>query len=68
MLSLDLDLAGVIIDNFLTILNSSCLYEQQDDTKDNRQKVATFQPFAIICAFKEMFLVQEIAPVRIILL
>lgn len=62
-MSLDLELVGVIIDNFLTTLNTSCLYEM-DEGKDHGQKVATVQPFAIICALKEIFVVQEATPVR----
>lgn len=53
IISTDIDLSEIILENFLTTLSSSCLFEPQDG-KDDRQKVATIQPFAIICALCEI--------------
>uniref|UniRef100_A0A1L8DCH9 Putative heat repeat-containing protein 7a n=1 Tax=Nyssomyia neivai TaxID=330878 RepID=A0A1L8DCH9_9DIPT len=51
----DQELTGTIIDNFLQTLATSCLYEPVDQNKkDDRNKIATIQPFAIICALKEI--------------
>lgn len=58
-MSSDAELTGVIIDHFLNILSSSCLYEAPVDSSGNnnhdRQNIATHQPFAIFCALKEIF-------------
>ncbi|XP_059616812.1 maestro heat-like repeat-containing protein family member 1 [Phlebotomus argentipes] len=57
----DQELAGTVIDNFLATLSSSCLYEPVDQSKkDDRNKIATVQPFAIICALKEILPCVEI--------
>lgn len=53
IVSYDADLSGVVMDNFVGHLNSTCLYEQLE-LADVR-KAATAQPFAIICAFHEIF-------------
>lgn len=59
----DMDLFGVIVDNFLGVLSSSCMCEQEDGAgAKDRQKTATLQPFAILCALREMFLVSEVSP------
>lgn len=55
ILCTDLDLSGTIIENFLTLLGSSCLYEHDDGNDSTRQKIATLQPFAIICVLRVMF-------------
>lgn len=61
-LSVDAELSGIIIDHFLGILSSSCLYEVSNENGGNsdRQNIATHQPFAIFCALKEMFGGKEI--------
>lgn len=56
---LDPDLTGLILDNFLAILSSSCLYEPNEGAGD-RQKIASVPPFAIFCALREMFPCNEI--------
>ncbi|XP_055840897.1 maestro heat-like repeat-containing protein family member 1 isoform X1 [Episyrphus balteatus] len=56
---LDPDLTGLILDNFLGILSSSCLYEPNEGSGD-RQKIASVPPFAIFCAMREMFPCKEI--------
>lgn len=49
------ELSGLIIDHFLGILSSSCLYEvSTEKSGPNNQNVATHQPFAIFCALKEI--------------
>lgn len=47
------ELTGFIIDHFLGILGSSCLYEANGEISD-RQNAATHQPFAIFCALHEL--------------
>lgn len=50
------ELSGFIIDHFLGILSSSCLYEVSGEKLGpNQQNMATHQPFAIFCALKEIF-------------
>ncbi|GAB0100042.1 maestro heat-like repeat-containing protein family member 1 [Sergentomyia squamirostris] len=57
----DAELAGIVIDNFLSTLSSSCLYESVDQNKkDDRNRIATVQPFAIMCALKEILPCPEI--------
>lgn len=66
--SSDPDLSGVIIDNFLGILSSSCVYEVPSEGSANNahhQNIATQQPFAIFCALKEIFAGKEIQKVVI---
>lgn len=49
------ELSGFIIDHFLGILSSSCLYEVPGEkTGPSYQNIATHQPFAIFCALKEI--------------
>uniref|UniRef100_A0A336MNJ8 CSON014643 protein n=1 Tax=Culicoides sonorensis TaxID=179676 RepID=A0A336MNJ8_CULSO len=57
LISYDSELAGTVIDNFLSILTSTCLYEPSDvASRDEKQsRSVTVQPFAIICAFNVMF-------------
>lgn len=55
----DLELVGTILDNFLAMLSTSCLYEP-DEAKDDTQRIATVQPFAIFCALKEIFACREV--------
>ncbi|XP_030379317.1 maestro heat-like repeat-containing protein family member 1 [Scaptodrosophila lebanonensis] len=55
----DTELTGVILENFLQILNSSCIYEPQDGAAE-RPKVASVQPFAIFCALHEMLPCKDI--------
>lgn len=70
-ITIDNELSGIVLDNFLTILSSSCLFEQtglsQHDTvayKDDKlPQVATIHPFSIVCAMHEMFLCVEIKSV-----
>ncbi|XP_058977775.1 maestro heat-like repeat-containing protein family member 1 isoform X1 [Musca domestica] len=55
----DAELAGVLIDHFLQILSSACIYEQNEACVD-RQKIASVQPFAIFCALHEMMPCKDI--------
>lgn len=51
----DAELSGFIIDHFLSILSSSCLYEVPGENQSiDRQNIATHQPFAIFCALREI--------------
>lgn len=54
-MSYDAELCAIVIDNFLQILTSTCLYEPQDSNEDVYRKAVTVQPFAIICALNEIF-------------
>lgn len=55
------ELSGFIIDHFLGILNSSCLYEvSAEKAGPSNQNIATHQPFAIFCALKEIVQGKEI--------
>lgn len=54
------ELSGFIIDHFLGILSSSCLYESGERAGPNNQNIATHQPFAIFCALKEILQGEEI--------
>lgn len=58
----DAVLAGTIIDYFLSTLTSSCLYEPREGGGD-RQNIATVQPFAILCALREMMPGKELTNV-----
>lgn len=58
-ISSDPELTGIILDNFLVILSSSCLYETNDNSKSH-PLIATIQPFAIVCVLNEMFMCKEI--------
>lgn len=50
----DPTLTGIIIDHFLGILSSSCLYEANENSSSDRQNIASHQPFAIFCALHEL--------------
>lgn len=57
----DAELTGIILDNFIGTVTTSCLYEQQHQDKPNdAQKVVTLQPFSIVCVLNELFKSQEI--------
>lgn len=57
----DAELSGYIIDHFLSILSSSCLYEDHgENLGTDRQNIATHQPFAIYCALKEILAGKQI--------
>ena len=58
----DSDLTGILLDNFLQILSSSCIYEQNEPCVD-RQKIASVQPFAIFCALHKMMPCKDIKDV-----
>lgn len=60
------ELSGYIIDHFLGILSSSCLYESGEKMGQNHQNIATHQPFAIFCALKEILRGNEIHAVSCI--
>ncbi|XP_075158391.1 maestro heat like repeat family protein c11.1 isoform X1 [Haematobia irritans] len=55
----DSDLTGVLLENFLQILSSACIFEQNEACVD-RQKIASVQPFAIFCALNEMMASKDI--------
>lgn len=63
MIGADPELSGTIIDNFLTTLSSSCIYESSEGPSE-RHHIATVQPFAILCALHEMMPCKEILVVR----
>ncbi|XP_036218360.2 maestro heat-like repeat-containing protein family member 1 isoform X2 [Bactrocera oleae] len=50
----DPELTAALLENFLQILTSSCLYEPSESSTSERQKIASIQPFAIFCALKEI--------------
>lgn len=57
----DSQLTGIMIDYFLGILSSSCLYETAGDTTAaGGQNIATHQPFSIFCALRELLAGEEI--------
>ncbi|XP_058442811.1 maestro heat-like repeat-containing protein family member 1 [Malaya genurostris] len=61
-ITLDAELTGIILDNFIGTITTSCLYEQQhqEKQKEDSQKAVTLLPFAIICVLNEMFKSQDI--------
>uniref|UniRef100_A0AAG5DWB8 Maestro heat-like repeat-containing protein family member 1 n=2 Tax=Anopheles atroparvus TaxID=41427 RepID=A0AAG5DWB8_ANOAO len=67
-LTMDPDLSGTILDNFIISVTSSCLYEQpqqqqhqeQQESNDDTTRAATLHPFAIVCVLKEMFKCDEL--------
>lgn len=61
--ALDGELSGYVIDYFLGLISSSCLYEVSENSNGN-QNMATHQPFAIFCALKEIVSGKEIQTVR----
>lgn len=60
----DSDLTGILLDHFLQILSSSCLYEPNEPCVD-RQKIASVQPFAIFCALHKMMPCKDTKEVRV---
>lgn len=56
---MDHELSGTIVDNFLSTLSSSCIYESSEGPSE-RHHIATVQPFAILCALHEMMPCKEI--------
>lgn len=60
----DGDLTGILLENFLQILSSSCLFEPNEPCVD-RQKIASVQPFAIFCALNEMMACKDINEVNL---
>ncbi|XP_041764135.1 maestro heat-like repeat-containing protein family member 1 [Anopheles merus] len=66
-LTMDADLSGIILDNFIGAVTSTCLYEQpqqqqqqQPDPTDDAARTATLHPFAIVCVLREMFACAEL--------
>uniref|UniRef100_A0A182KBM8 HEAT repeat protein n=1 Tax=Anopheles christyi TaxID=43041 RepID=A0A182KBM8_9DIPT len=65
-LTMDPDLSGIILDNFIGAVTSTCLYEQpqqqqqQPDPTDDATRTATLPPFAIVCVLREMFQCAEL--------
>ncbi|XP_055537388.1 maestro heat-like repeat-containing protein family member 1 isoform X2 [Wyeomyia smithii] len=61
-ITLDAELTGIILENFIGTVTTSCLYEQQhqDKPRDDSQKAVTLPPFTIICVLNEMFKCKEI--------
>ncbi|XP_055615310.1 maestro heat-like repeat-containing protein family member 1 isoform X2 [Toxorhynchites rutilus septentrionalis] len=61
-ITMDAELTGIILDNFIGTVMTSCLCEQQhqDKPRDNVQKAATLQPFSIICVLSEIFKSRDI--------
>ncbi|XP_058812220.1 maestro heat-like repeat-containing protein family member 1 [Topomyia yanbarensis] len=61
-ITLDAELTGIILDNFIGTVTTSCLYEQQhqDKPREDAQKAVTLPPFAIICVLNEIFRSQDI--------
>ncbi|EDW00462.1 maestro heat-like repeat-containing protein family member 1 [Drosophila grimshawi] len=58
----DTELTGTMFDNFLQLLSGASLQESQDGNgvSNDRQKVASVQPFAIFCALHEMMPCKDI--------
>ncbi|KAH8300821.1 hypothetical protein KR018_005563, partial [Drosophila ironensis] len=60
----DPDLTGVVLDNFLQLLSGASLHEgaggQETPSAQERQRVASAQPFAIFCALHEMLPCKDI--------
>uniref|UniRef100_A0A182PSV0 HEAT repeat protein n=1 Tax=Anopheles epiroticus TaxID=199890 RepID=A0A182PSV0_9DIPT len=67
-LTMDPDLSGIILDNFIGAVTSTCLYEQPqqqqqqqtDPSDDLVTRTATLHPFAIVCVLREMFQCAEL--------
>lgn len=53
-LTADSDLTGTILDNFLETIVEVAPYDQASGEPEKVQKVLTHQPFAVLCAFKEI--------------
>lgn len=62
IITLDAELTGIILDNFIGAVTTSCLYEQQhqENPRDDAQKAVTLMPFSIICVFYEIFKCHDI--------
>ncbi|EDW07993.1 maestro heat-like repeat-containing protein family member 1 [Drosophila mojavensis] len=58
----DTELTGLMLDNFLQLLSGACLCEPQDGSSisNDRQRLASAQPFAIFCAMHEMMPCKDI--------
>lgn len=50
----DKDLTGTIVDNFLETISEVTPYDQTPGESEKVQKVLTHQPFAVLCALKEI--------------
>lgn len=48
------DLTGIILDNFLETIFEVAPYEQASGEPEKNQKILTHQPFAVICALREI--------------
>ena len=53
-LTADNDLTGTIVDNFLETISEVAPYDQAPGEAEKAQKVLTHQPFAVLCALKEI--------------
>ena len=53
-LTADSDLTGTVIDNFLETIFEVLPYEQLSGESEKVQKVLTHQPFAVLCALKDI--------------
>lgn len=62
-LALDTDLCGLVIDNFLSTLVTSCVHDSGEN--GDRQHTASVQPFTIHCALHEIVSVKELKSVRL---
>lgn len=62
----DAELTGLMLDNFLQLLSGAGLCETQDGSglPNDRQRLASVQPFAIFCAMHEMMPCKDIHDVR----
>lgn len=63
MLTVDTDLCGIVLDNFLNVLATSCVYDSGESM--DRQHIASVQPFTIHCALHEMFAAKNLQSVSI---
>uniref|UniRef100_A0A182W5M5 Uncharacterized protein n=1 Tax=Anopheles minimus TaxID=112268 RepID=A0A182W5M5_9DIPT len=64
-LTMDPDLSGIVLDNFIGSVTSTSLYEQpqqqQPETNDEAAtRTATLHPFAVVCVLREMFRCPEL--------
>ncbi|ETN63752.1 hypothetical protein AND_004522 [Anopheles darlingi] len=55
-LTMDTNLTGIILDNFINIVTTTCLYEQTlQNGRGDEKRCVTLQPFAIIVVLGEVF-------------